>query len=116
MSPEEDILHVYSPTGHHGDAYIAGTRAGLSLLRDALNWLLAQPATGTATGFQTFTADGEGYALTVMLEADSGMDAYVLPYTASYAVDPVQSAPYNDDWPKKRQHREEGGDGSTRTT
>lgn len=107
MSPEEDILHVYSPYGHHGDAYIVGTRAGLSLLRDALAWLLAAKGAANATGFQTFTADGEGYSLTVSLEAESGMDAYVLPYTASYAVDTSQSEPYNDHWPKKRQRTEE---------
>ena len=107
MSPEEDTLHVYSPYAYHGDAYIVGTRAGLSLLRDALNWLLAQSTESTATGFQSFTADGEGYMLTVLLDTESGMDAYVLPYTASYAVDPVQSAPYNDGWPKKRQRTEE---------
>jgi hypothetical protein len=116
MSPDEGILHVYSPSAHHGDASVVGTRAGLALLRDALTWLLAQPTEGTATSVLTFTADGEGYHLDVMLEADSGMDAYVLPYTAPYATDPAQSEPYNDNWPKKRQHREEGGHGSTRRT
>jgi len=101
-TPEPVMLHVYGPYAHHDDAYVVGTRAGLTALRDALSWLLEAQAPGTGAGFEAFVADGEGFTLTVWLESEDGLDAYVLPYTAAYAVPPPQTEPYNPDWPRKR--------------
>ncbi len=67
-----DTVHVYSPRWWHDSQIIACNAEGLALLRK-----LVQSDTGGA--IETFTHDGEGYDLVLLVTEDMGKLA--LPYT-----------------------------------
>ena len=92
-----DTLHLYAQYAHHADAWIVGTRATLQQLRSAIDAVLDGGALSATTELETFTTDGEGYAVRVVLtDADDLIQSYVLPYTAKeYQAD--QEAPQ---WPR----------------
>jgi hypothetical protein len=62
---EPGLVHLYGQAAWHDDAKIKGDRNGLLLLLDALN---AAIANGSAV-VTLFAADGEGYRLTIELDA-----------------------------------------------
>ena len=79
----DDILHVYGPEAEHDPVYIAGTRAGLELLRQALEQALRE---GRAER-DTFCADGEGFAVRVCCIAEGDAPRLGLPYTLETSLD-----------------------------
>lgn len=54
-------LHIRSQTRNHGQAEVIGTRAGLVVLRDAINAALDSGKSETTA----FASDGEGYGVFV---------------------------------------------------
>lgn len=66
----ESVLHIYPLTTEHGDAQIAGNRSGLELLKECIDAVLAAKGNeGVAVAVAaSFTADGEGYDLQVVVQ------------------------------------------------
>ena len=66
------MINLYPQFTYHDDAKIAGTREGLTLLRDAINAALdtAQKIGKAERVFEVFTSDGEGYQLSVICMDD----------------------------------------------
>ena len=84
-----EMLHVYSQEAWHDEAFIVGTHYDLQRLRDLLNAVLARTRKegieGTPAKIETFTNDGEGYSLHIILATEKEMHGYSLPYTGDYA-------------------------------
>jgi hypothetical protein len=74
----EALLHLYAQASWHRPAYLVGTPAGLTLLRDTLTALLASPATEAT--LRTCTADGRAYRLDIASVSPEGLQEYTLPY------------------------------------
>ena len=70
-------LHIYAQEMWHADAYIAGTREDLEMLRQAIDRAL----TAGHGEMQTFTCDGEGYTVHVVSATEAQADAMPVPYT-----------------------------------
>lgn len=91
------LLHIYAQHSEHTEAYILGNREGLRALRAALDAALEHGA-GTV---EVMVADGEGYAVEIMLEnSDWNSPAWInaaVPYVASYAAETREHAvwPWN---------------------
>src|SRR3546814_12191304 len=62
-------LHLYGQHLWHDEAYIAGDRAGIEMLRDALNEALGAAA-GVSMAADAFAGDGEGYNVSVHVLTD----------------------------------------------
>ena len=82
-------LHIYAQYCWHMDAAICGDVAGLTLLRDALNRALERgfarlPALENDA---VFTADGEGYQVSIRLATAEQFGKLRLPYTSDSAAD-----------------------------
>lgn len=72
-------LHIYAQAIWHDEAYIAGTREYLEMLRMTIDRALAD---GSGHGqMQAFTSDGEGYTMHVVLTTEEQADAMPVPYT-----------------------------------
>ena len=98
--PTIPYVHLYAQPVWHAEAYLVGTRAGLTMLAVAIERALAR-ADGTAT-FVTFAGDGEGYPLQVRLVSESELlHAYVVPYTDEIA----RPAP-STSWPREPRDEE----------
>lgn len=72
-----NTLHLYAQAYWHAPAHIVGTLEALWLLHRAIAEAL-EHGRGTT---RSFTADGEGYAITVQAQTDDQMDRVPLPYT-----------------------------------
>ena len=77
-----ETLHVYGQEAWHDPAWIAGDRDGLLRLREAIDKALQS---GLGVIEPVFTADGEGYVITVMQLNKDELSAMELPYTVDYA-------------------------------
>ncbi len=96
FAPQTPYLHVYGPDAHHDPVHIIGTRPGLVvLLYSVLDALLARDPKRRVT----YVADGEGAELHVALVTEPEIDAYVLPYTADWLLDPAKDA--SPTWPRR---------------
>lgn len=76
-------LHIYAQEIWHDEAYIAGTRESLEMLRDTINGALAEGC----GQMQDFTCDGEGYWVRVALLSGGDAEAMPVPYTDDIAQD-----------------------------
>lgn len=86
-------LHIYAQTIWHDEAYIAGTRENLEMLRLAIDRAL-EDGNGQ---MQAFTCDGEGYNVHVVVATEEQADAMPVPYTDECArahQDRVQFGPW----------------------
>lgn len=70
-------LHIYAQEIWHDEAYIAGTREDLEMLRMAIDRALTE---GRGQ-MQTFACDGEGYIVHVVVATEDQADAMPVPYT-----------------------------------
>lgn len=85
-----NLLHIYAQAWEHNDAWIVGTREGLTALRDALNRALTNEQTAPAACLQ-FVTDGEGYTCFIVpndadWQSEKWMKLY-RPYTDETAKD-----------------------------
>ncbi len=71
----EPELHVYGQEAWHDEAFVVGTAAGLTALRDAIDAALRDGAAVTPT---VFVNDGEGYQVFVAAVPD--MSGVPVPY------------------------------------
>lgn len=78
-----EILHLYGQAFWHDDAYIVGTPRDLLALRDAIDRALVE----SHTTIESFTADGEGYRLTVIATDEDTASRMSMPYTDEVARD-----------------------------
>jgi hypothetical protein len=74
-------LHIYAQEAWHDEAYIAGTREDLFMLRTAIERALSEGA----RSMQSFTCDGEGYTVQIVLTTQKQADAMPVPYTDEIA-------------------------------
>lgn len=77
---KEAVLHIYGQWIWHDSAVIAGNKAGLMALRDAIQRVLVNGADSKAIA-EVFVIDGEGYDIQVFLENTSDIASRKLPYT-----------------------------------
>lgn len=70
-------LHIYAQERWHDEAYIAGTREDLEMLRMAIDRALTE---GRGQ-MQAFACDGEGYTAHVIVATEDQADAMPVPYT-----------------------------------
>lgn len=74
-------LHIYAQTMWHDEAYIAGTREDLEMLRIAIDHALAE---GNGQ-MQAFACDGEGYTVHIVPMSEDQADEMPVPYTHDQA-------------------------------
>jgi len=74
-------LHIYAQEIWHDEAYIAGTREDLKMLRMAIDRAL----TDGRGQMQALVCDGEGYTIHVVLVSEEQADAMPVPYTDEVA-------------------------------
>lgn len=74
----DDTLHLYAQAYQHQEAWMVGTRDGLTALRDALNVALAS---NEPTPLTTSTNDGEGYKVVIWPVSEAKMQDFKTPYT-----------------------------------
>lgn len=72
----DPLLHLYTQAHWHDAGHVVGDRAGLTALRDAIDRAL----TNKAAAAHVSAADGEGYAVVVILLASKNMAGLVEPY------------------------------------
>lgn len=70
-------LHIYAQEMWHLDAYIAGTREDLEMLRMAIDRALSNGHGQT----QAFASDGEGYTVHIVTVSEDQAEAMPVPYT-----------------------------------
>lgn len=83
---EEDDLgwcHIYSQYANHSPALIQGNRIALKAIRDAIDRALQTGMDGHSESI--FTADGEGYGVTVQIRNLKFLEGRPLPYAAPWA-------------------------------
>lgn len=85
-----NTLHVYAQSQWHDDAFVAGDRKSLEDLRSAIDRALAH-GDGRAKA-TSFTNDGEGFDVHVLLLDDKTMDRLALPYTDEIASEKKDAA------------------------
>lgn len=73
----DPTLHIYPQEFFHGEAWIAGTKEGLTALRDALTRAIDTNEPAATTAFPT---DGEGYRVFVLPLSKDRMDELRLAY------------------------------------
>lgn len=83
-------LHIYGQEMWHDEAYIAGTREDLEMLRLAIDRAL----TAGYGQMQAFTSDGEGYTVNVVTATEEQADAMPVPYTDECARAQEDRAPF----------------------
>lgn len=86
-------LHIYAQEMWHDEAYIAGTREDLEMLRAAIDGAL----TDGRGQMQAFTCDGEGYTVHVVQVSEEQADEMPVPYTderAAAHLDRMQYGPW----------------------
>lgn len=83
--PEDSALHVYGQGIWHAPAYLVGTREALGELRERIEDALDNPRGVSQQA--TWTSDGEGYTLHIVVAREEAMDTYRLPYTDTMARD-----------------------------
>lgn len=74
-------LHIYAQEIWHDEAYIAGTREDLEMLRMAIDRAL----TNGHGQMQAFACDGEGYTVQIVTLTEEQADAMPVPYTDEVA-------------------------------
>lgn len=79
-------LHVFAQFTHHADALIAGNKAGLELLADAIAHAIKYGARRSAP---VFVNDGEGYEVEVRRVDESEVDNLGAPYYSTYISEEV---------------------------
>lgn len=73
-------LHLFPQEFSHGDAWLVGDRESLTAVRDTITRVLDSPDS-SAKCTQAMGADGEGYALIVVLQqAAQHWERMLLPY------------------------------------
>ena len=87
------LLHVYWLDAKGGECFIVGNRAGLLVLRHAIQTAIEK---GRTVGEQVSAGDNEPYKVTVIME-NSHLDSdawkrMALPYVAEGAVDVRENA------------------------
>src|SRR3546814_5267890 len=92
MGDKSGWLHLYGQHLWHDEAYIAGDRAGIEMLRDALNEALGA-ADGVSMAADVFAGDGEGYNVSVHVLPDAEFQRLAMPYTDEIARE------YGGFWP-----------------
>jgi len=75
MQNVEKVLHMYSQSQPHGEAYIVGDVNALMALRDSIDRAIA---TGYGSTSGVYSQDGEGYPVVVI---KSNRHDLLLPYT-----------------------------------
>lgn len=99
MTPSSElrILHIYGPAAWHDPVVIVGSRAALTALRASLDAALETSAPATTP--DCYTADGEGFFVTVQqfpgAMGDPRWQGLATPYSDPMAADPRPSA----QWP-----------------
>lgn len=89
-------LHIYAQEMWHDEAYIAGQREDLEMLRAAIDRALNE---GHGQ-MQAFCCDGEGYEVHVLCVSDAMADKLATPYTDEMANGGKQPpALWPWDWP-----------------
>lgn len=86
-------LHLYAQELWHDEAFIAGSREDLELLRRTIDQALDQ---GSGR-MQAFVCDGEGYTVQVVQVTHEQADAMPVPYTddvAKAGQDRMQYGPW----------------------
>ncbi|HEU4338568.1 MAG TPA: hypothetical protein VFS19_00750 [Planctomycetota bacterium] len=87
------LLHVYWLDAKGGECFIVGNRAGLLVLRHAIQTAIEK---GRTVGEQVTAADNEPYKVTVILEGSpltsDSWQRMALPYVAEGAVDVRENA------------------------
>lgn len=73
----DDTLHIYAQQYQHQEAWVVGTKDGLTALRDALTVALAADA---PISIPAFTNDGEGYKVIVWPMAEAKVQDLRTPY------------------------------------
>lgn len=86
-------LHLFGQACWHDSVHIAGDRAGIEMLRDALTAAL-DDAQGVSMCADVFTNDGEGYNVSIHVLPKGEMDRLAVPYT-----DAIASASNDSLWP-----------------
>ena len=81
----DDVLHIVGQMSWHDDAFIIGTREGLTRLRNAIDLALENP--GKAHSAVEMCSDGEGYYAVVRCVPGDKMDEAPLGYTEDYCRD-----------------------------
>lgn len=76
-----ETLHIYAQEIWHDEAYIAGEREALTILRDAIDDALKK---GTSSA-QFFTSDGEGFDVQIVVADEPTMNKMMVPYTDDIA-------------------------------
>jgi hypothetical protein len=77
------ILHLYSPPCFHDEAFVAGNRQGLELLKAEIEKALEGAKPGADTLY--FNADGEGGYLVVEVFEQKEAENLALPYSGEFA-------------------------------
>lgn len=78
-----EVLHLYGQAFWHDGAYVVGTTRDLLALRDAIDKALVE----SHATIESFTADGEGYEITVLAVDDDTAKRLATPYTDQIAKD-----------------------------
>lgn len=83
MTPH--VLHVYAPSCEHDEAYLVGTREGLTKLREAIDRALGARAQHCASDAIEHFSDsaGEGYDVYVKVVPEAIQNNLELPYAES---------------------------------
>jgi hypothetical protein len=100
VTSEPGFLNIYGQAHEHCDAYVVGSRAGLTELRDAIDRVLesGEPHMADAS-----SVDGEGYLTYIVLHEaspwvtlktfDGRTLDLALPYTGKYYHHPYELVP-----------------------
>lgn len=89
--PAMPILHVYAASSFHESVFVSGNRAGLEVLKAAVERALAGEAPGQEAPV-CFHNDGEGSPLIVEAFEQEVAEKLILPYTEDYARDQREGA------------------------
>jgi hypothetical protein len=80
-----DVLHIYAQPFQHQEAWVVGTREGLTILRDALTKALE---TEGPVSTVSSTNDGEGYHVLIWAMPEEKAQQLRTPYTDTEIVGP----------------------------
>lgn len=85
-----NTLHLFAQSQWHDEAYVAGDRKSLEDLRAAIDKALAaHDGRAKAT---SFTNDGEGFDVHILLLDEATLDRLALPYTDEIASEKKPTA------------------------
>lgn len=85
----EGTLHIYGQAAWHDEAYVCGTREGLEQLRRAIDVALqrSKKSGRGASECGSFTSDGEGFKINVVVANEDQAGRLKSPYTDDIARD-----------------------------